>query len=132
MKKIITTLLLSLSLTGCAAIHSKYTQQIVIVAPAPHVHAPPIAPLHPAQVTWKVYNNNDLLALVQNANKSGTQVVLFTLDELNFKLLNSNLADINRYVKDQKAAITFLDKAANAPADAADAAAAAAPKDGKK
>jgi len=130
MKNLFAIISLGLLLSGCGHLCVNRTQQIVIVAPAPHVHAPKIEPVKTAPVQWKVYNTNDLAALVQNSNKTGNQVILFALDEANFKLLNDNLSDIKRYIKQQNAAISFLDKAANAPADAADAAAAA--KDGKK
>ena len=124
MKNILSIISLGLFLSGCAQFCPK-NEPPVIIAPTPHVYAPKVNSVKPAPIKWQVYNTNDLASLVEKSRKSGNQIVLFALDEINFKLLNDNLADIKRYIQQKNEALDFLEKAANAPAEAAS-------KDGKK
>jgi hypothetical protein len=108
-----------LSLTACATV--KQEPNLVITA-APPVAAPKADPLVLAPVQWHVYNSTELKKLSDSLAASGGNVVLFTLDETNFKNLSSNLVDVNKFIDQQNAIIDFLNKAANAPSKAAAAA----------
>lgn len=129
MKNLLTIVLVGSLLSGCAHFFQKPEPPIVIVTTNPHVYAPKVDPIKLSEVKWKIYNINELKTLVENSKTFKDQIVLFTLDEENFKLLNNNLNDIKRYIKQKNEAFILLDKAANAPADAA---ASVLIKDGKK
>lgn len=129
MKKLLPIILIGSLLSGCAHFFPKNEPPIVIVTTNPHVYAPKVESVKLSEVKWKIYNINELKALVESAKTSKDQIVLFTLDEDNFKLLNNNLNDIKRYIKQKNEAFILLDKAANAPADAATS---VLIKDGKK
>jgi hypothetical protein len=128
MKKFLLILLMT-SLTGCASltINSHPTPPvppppptpIVVISSTPPITAPAIDPIILAPVTWTVYNSAELKNLSDKLAASGANVVLFTLDQTNFKNLSDNLSSIDSLVKQQNASINFLLKAANAPANAA-------------
>jgi len=129
MKNLLHIILVGLLLSGCAHFFQKPEPPVVVVTTNPHVYAPKVESIKLSDVKWKVYNLNELKTLVESAKTSKDQIILFTLDEDNFKLLNNNLNDIKRYIKQKNEAFILLDKAANAPADAS---VSVLVKDGKK
>jgi hypothetical protein len=125
MKKVL-ALCAALMLSGCASFTFNPKPppvQTVVVAPTPPVIPPVADQLNLAPVHWTVYNSSELKDLSDKLTASGGNVVLFTLDDTNFKHLSDNLSDIKKFIGQQNAIILFLNKAANAPADAAKASA---------
>jgi hypothetical protein len=120
MKKIILLTMLAFTIAGCA--HNT-PEPVLVITAAPPVVAPALDPLVTAPVVWKAYNAAQLKVITDNLIATGGSIVLFTLDEANFKNLAENLKGIDKLVKQQNASIDFLTKAANAPADQAKAAA---------
>ncbi len=116
MKQVFAGILIALALSACST--PTKPDNFTVIAPTPPVTAPKADPVVPAPVQWKVYTLDELKALV--AERSS--VLLFTLDEKNFKNLSGNLVDIKKYIDQQNEIIAYLTKAANAPSDAAKAA----------
>ena len=116
-------LFFALFLVGCGTVNTPTPtpQCTTVISAAPHVVPPEVAPLNVSPIQWHVYNTADLQGLLDAAKKAKQEIVIFTVDEANFKLLNDNLVDIKRYLEQQGDVVIFLTKAANAPADAADA-----------
>ena len=114
--KTMTVIFTALTLVSCA---TTVEQPPVIVAPTPPVIAPRVDPVNLRPIRWKVYTIAELKILIANAEKNGTNVVLFTLDGDNFKILSDNLVDIQKLVHQQQTVIVFLTTAANAPSASA-------------
>ena len=127
MKKFLVICALSLSLAGCASLKidthptppPPAPAPIVVVAPTPPVVAPKPDPVTMAPVQWRAYNASDLKKLSDSTLANGGNVLLFTLDETNYKNLQDNLNSIDKYIRQQNAIVDFLNKAANAPSKAA-------------
>lgn len=105
-------LLLALALVGCAT---------APVKPAPvistHEDVPIAKVTIPAMnlkgVQWQVYDLAKLKALVASMEANHqTSVVLYVLDQNNYEALVMNLAEMKRYITDQKSVNSYLIAAA--------------------
>ena len=117
MKRILLTLA-ALSLAACSTTQPP-VHVVVPVISIPPVAAPKPDPLVLNPVHWKVYNSTELKALGEQLTKDGGTVVLFTLDEPNFKTLNDNLVSIKSFIQQQDAEIDFYAKAIQVPTQTA-------------
>lgn len=107
----------ALSLGACTHLSLDDNRPDIHVSPRAPVVAPKADPLSLKPVEWKVYNTTELKALADQIAQTGQNVVLFTLDEDNFKALSTNLTDIQSFIKQQNSVIIFLTKAANQQPD---------------
>lgn len=64
-------------------------------------------PLNLSNVEWKVYNVNDMKALVAESKAKGKRFLLFGLDDENYTILDANMQDIYRYILEMKAEKDF-------------------------
>jgi len=96
-----------LGLAACG--HKAEPETTIVVNTRPPIEAQKIDPLVLAPVKWKVLNNDAIKQLAA----SNENIVLFALDEDNFKALGTNLDDIKAYLKSQKTVIEGVVAAAN-------------------
>ena len=74
----------------------------------PEVKAPTAQPMNFQDMSWKIYNKADLLALIDQLSKNPDKnFALYTLDGTNFKALDSNLQEMRRFILEQQAVIVF-------------------------
>ena len=104
MKYIFLTLLLFVS--SCAAPGVK----LVPVSTKPvAVSVPDVQPLSLNSIQWKVYNVDDLKSLIDQLQKQNNKnYIIFGLDATNYQNFNLNLAEITRYLSEQKAIIVLM------------------------
>jgi hypothetical protein len=100
-----------LLLTACQTTQ-KPTPPVVINTNPPIVAQKP-DPLALRPVEWKVYNTAELAKVANENQVGGKNIVIFTLDDSNFKSLLWNMKAIEGYVKQQNDVITNVVDAAN-------------------
>ncbi|RYD85370.1 MAG: hypothetical protein EOP84_02675 [Verrucomicrobiaceae bacterium] len=91
-------------------------------APMPQlsaVQAPKPRPVKLRDVKWKVYNAAQLQKLIDDAKKNGTekQVVLVALSPDGYENLSYNMLELERFIKDQKASLVYLQDTINGRAE---------------
>lgn len=104
MKRLIVASMLLLSACG----GSSGVPNIQTNVPVPVV-APVVAPMDLGSVRWVVRDLNGLKELVAQMESSGqTSVIFYVLPQDDYNTLAMNLAEMKRYIADQKAANEFL------------------------
>ena len=100
-------LLICLLLTSCA------TPLKVTTEPTPVIinHPPPPAPVQLTDVNWQVVTANNMTAFIDQAKtvQSTDNPTFVVLSVEDFKVLMVNMADIKRYIQQQKAIIAYYD-----------------------
>lgn len=100
---ILTTLLSSLLLTGCAT-----TKQIEISAKPidkPGLTLPKVGKLNMRDVKWKIVNADNVDQVLADLEKKGENVVLFAVTDKGYEALSLNTADLRKMIMQQQAII---------------------------
>lgn len=100
---ILTTLLTSLLLAGCAS-----TKQIEISASPiakPPLTLPSTNKVKMRTVKWKVVTKNNVDQVMADLAKQGDNVVLFSLTDKGYEALSLNTADLRKLIMEQQAII---------------------------
>jgi hypothetical protein len=96
-------LVVGIALGGC---QTDGTPQVVNFA-APVI--PKAQPLHLSDVHWKVYTVKELKQVVADAEKHPDKnIVIYGLTSQGYKNLSTNMADIERYIKEQGSINLYL------------------------
>lgn len=95
-------LALLLLMSGCATTIVPQAQPNIPVA------VPIAQPMTFNSVQWQVLSADQLRDLAAKLQKSQTDHVVFVLDASNYTNLSLNLAEIERYIKEQKAILDML------------------------
>jgi hypothetical protein len=82
------------------------------------VAVPDAQPLNLQSVTWQALTLSELQKLVAALEERHQNTLLIALDTTNYNNLSVNLAELNRFIKEQKAIITMLKTIIAARADA--------------
>lgn len=100
--KLILLLGIILLTTGCSGVRIFATppEEPIIIHPPP----PPAVVMR--DVEWTVYNRERLEELLENA-APGEEIVLITLTPRGYENLSLNIADVLRYVREQKEIILY-------------------------
>lgn len=99
--------LAAVSLSACLTTNQN-VPEINTNKPAPVV-VPVVAPMDLQSVQWTVRDVEGLKALIAQMEATGqTNVVFYVLTQDQYDALAMNLAEVKRYVNDQKAANDFL------------------------
>lgn len=97
------TLLLLLLLGGCSTTYVPQAQPNIPVA------VPIAQPMTLNSVEWQVLSVAQLRALADQLQKAqNAHVVVFVLDTTNYNNLSLNMAEIERYIKEQDAILDML------------------------
>ena len=100
---ILTTLLTSLLLAGCAS-----TKQIEISASPiakPPLTLPKTNKVKMRNVKWKIVTKNNVDQVMADLAKQGDNVVLFSLTDKGYEALSLNTADLRKLIMEQQAII---------------------------
>ena len=106
---ILTTLLLSLALAGCAT----PVKQIEVSAKPiekPSLTLPKVAKVKMRDVKWKIVNKDNVNQIIAELEKNGDSVVFFTLTDKGYEALALNIADLRKLVMEQQAIIAAYDQ----------------------
>ena len=122
-------LLTSLLLAGCAT----PVKQIEISSKPiekPALTLPKVAKVKMRDFKWKIINKENVNQIIAEMEKSGDNVVFFTLTDKGYEALALNIADLRKLVQEQQAIIAAYDQYyqnSQAAIDAANAERAAKP-----
>lgn len=108
MKNIALIAVATLGLAACQ------TTQTPMPTFAPVV-APKAQPVKLRDVKWKVYNAKGLEKLLAESKANGTEgsLVVMALTPQGYQNLNYNTAELERYIREQKEAVFFLETTLN-------------------
>ena len=109
MKKIISALIYSLILSGCAPV-KKEIQVLNKPIDIPILDISSVEPVKMNSVVWKVITENNYKDVFEKKNNSNENIFFVALDEKNFKSLSLNNANILKFIRDQKAVIVAYKK----------------------
>lgn len=96
----------ALVLAGCNTTQQGVPFAQPLVAPA----VPRPGPLVLDDFRVRVYTKEQLRKLVADADKSGQQITLFALTPQGYQQLSMNMIELERYIREQKVIIAFLEK----------------------
>jgi hypothetical protein len=94
--------LLGLLLAGCQTTSTPVIENFV----TPSIPKP--QPIVLQDVQWKVYTRDDLKKLIDNQGTNGQQFVIFAVTGDGYKAISMNVAELNRYIREQRQVIVFL------------------------
>lgn len=109
--KALTLLILAIMLSGCS-LFSRNINVDATVEKLPFIHPAPPNRMFLKEVTWTVMNEERLQELLDSI-ASGEKIALFVLTAQGYESLSENMAEITRYIKDQKAVIVYYYEATN-------------------
>jgi DNA-binding PadR family transcriptional regulator len=102
-------LLTSLLLAGCAT----PVKQIEISSKPiekPALTLPKVAKVKMRDFKWKIINKENVNQIIAEMEKSGDNVVFFTLTDKGYEALALNIADLRKLVQEQQAIIAAYDQ----------------------
>ncbi len=95
------------TLSACANKEST-PPQVITNTPVP-ITPPTVTPLDLQNVKWTVHDYASLKKMVADAEKKGQpNVIFYVLTQDDYNALAMNVAEVKRYISDQKAASDFL------------------------
>lgn len=108
MKKLIIACAATLGLAACQTVETP----MPVLAP---VVVPKAQPVKTRDVKWKVYNAKSLEKLLADAKANGTEktLSLVTLTPQGYQNVQYNMAELERYVREQKEIVVFLETTLN-------------------
>jgi hypothetical protein len=99
----------SILLSGCSWLSKEFN--ITTNNPIPIPDVKPV-PLELKPVQWQVYTVDELKAMVAQMEANGNKnAVFYVMDQENFNALAYNIAEMKRFIEDQKSTNEFLVKA---------------------
>ena len=110
--RIIKALIISASLSSLSACGGSAGLPSVNSNPTAPVVAPRVTPMDLSDVHWTVRDLAGLKALVAQMEATGqTNAVFYILDQDSYNALAMNIAEVRRYINDQRASKEFLEAA---------------------
>lgn len=102
MKKSSLLVLVSLLLAGCQTTSTPIVESFTTPA------IPKAQPIVLQDVQWKVYTKDDLKKLIDNTPANRQDFVIFAVTGDGYKAIAMNVAELNRYIREQREVIVFL------------------------
>jgi hypothetical protein len=109
MKKIISVLICSLALSGCATVRKELTVRTKPVE-KPKLDIPLPQPVKMQPMQWVLITDKNYNEVIEKAKDPNGLVFLIALDEQSYKNLAINNANLLRFLREQKAVIAAYRK----------------------
>jgi len=71
------------------------------------VHPPLPSKVQMLEVVWSVYNKEELLAMIKEAEKTNKEIVMFSISEKGYENLALNVQELKRYILEQQEVIKY-------------------------
>ena len=105
-------ILLALSMTGCSILskpEERIVTRTVTVAPDIPLKQPP-RPISMTDVNWYVVTTDNIAEFEKRFENDNSDLVFFALSVPHYQNLSVNLADIKRFIEQQKAIIVYYEE----------------------